>query len=264
MEGTFQSVEPLAYSVNSVSDLDVAVVNAFNKNDRVAIKELCAGDTIHYDIFICINKGWHAFVLCVPVGNPENIPRWMDPNLSAFPTGNPFDVPGSLFCITFELCFDYAEQRMYKIKYQAAQLFTKIKEQIQKSYYIARYSGLNTKALQFTALRAAPKRYRVLLDDCVEFAKCFCVEALAYSNNYKDIEKTVNENIDKASASGFSVENLSRRVRSSGWAGNTFLGGIDVSQMMSGRRAPFVVIPLLLVYPWVVAFIVVYYLGGRV
>jgi hypothetical protein len=262
MEGTFQSVDPLAYTVNSVSDLDQEVVTAFNRNDRAAIKRLCAPDTVHYDLFICINKGWHAFVLCVPVGNPpsEAASKLIDPTV-AFPTGNLFEVPDILFCDTFELCFDQVEQRMYKIK-RLIRLHKEIKEHIKRSYYIARFSGLNRNALQFAAARAAPRRYRVLLDDCVEFSKCFCIEALAYSNNYKDIEDSVNQSIGNASASGLSVENLSRRIRSSGWVGNTLLGGTDISQIMSGRRAPFVLIPLLLIWPVVAALIVVYFWGG--
>lgn len=115
-------------------------------------------------------------------------------------------------------------------------------------------------ALQFVALRAAPHRYSVLLEDCVEFAKEFCVQTLAYSSNWRELEEQVHSNIQRATATGFSAERLSRNIRSSGWLGNTFLGGIDVSSAMSNRYTLpllFALVFFLFVYPIVVAVIVV-------
>ena len=67
-------------------------------------------------------------------------------------------------------------------------------------------------------------------------------------------------NIAKATASGFSVEKLSRNIRSSGWLGNTFLGGVDVSSWLSNRHGVAMVVCLglfLLIYPVVVTVIVI-------
>ena len=259
VERTFQRSYPLAYTVNKLDDFNMDVINAFRDSDQQKIKQLTSEDTRHYDLFICVNSSWHAFILCIGVGNPTQ-DILMPPSL-AFHEGNPFEVSDALLCPTFELCFNHAHERMYKIKFEA-KLFGEIKKRMKKSYYIARYAGVNMKGLQFAALRAAPHCYRILLDDCVEFSKTFCAELLAYSDNYGDIEEQVNENIRKASASGFSVEQLSRRVRSSGWIGNTFLGGMDVSQLVSGNYAALAVLVVVgLVYPVIVAFAVVAYWG---
>lgn len=142
-------------------------------------------------------------------------------------------------------------QRMYKIR-KDVQLFRDIRKRIKKHFYIGRFKQITLNALQFVALRAAPHRYSVLLEDCVEFAKEFCVQTLAYSSNWREIEEQVHNNIKRATATGFSAERLSRNIRSSGWLGNTFLGGMDVSNVMSSRyRLPAVIalVLFLLLYP---------------
>ena len=92
------------------------------------------------------------------------------------------------------------------------------------------------------------------------FAKEFCIQALGYCSNWRDVEEQVHSNINKATATGFSPEKVSRNIRSSGCLGSTFLGGVDVSGLMSSRYQVAGVVVLavfLLSYPFVVAVIVV-------
>ena len=249
VEGSFRSVDPLAYYVNTLSDFDPNVVTAYKTKDNDKIKELVSKDRGEIDLFICVNKHWHGFVLCVPTGDPEN-------GLADFSDviNSPFDVPSLQLCWQYELCFEKEIKRMYKIR-REVQLFRDIKGKIHRSYFIGKYKGTNANALQFAALRAAPHRYSVLLDDCVEFAKEFCVQALAYCSNWRELEAKVHDNITKATATGFSAEKLSRNVRSSGWFGNTFLAGTDISSLQLGRHslaAKIVFIVFIVVYPVVV------------
>lgn len=205
------------------------------------------------DLFICVNKAWHGFVLCVPNHDPKYLGDFSDVIQS------PFDVPGLSLCWQFELCFEDEKLGTYKIR-KDCQLFKDVKGRIQRSFFIGRFKETSLNALQFVALRAAPHRYSVLLEDCVEFAKEFCIQALAYCSNWRDLEEQVHSNINKATATGFSAEKLSRNIRSSGWLGNAFLGGVDVSGLMSSRYRVAGIVALaafLLFYPFVVAVIVV-------
>jgi len=192
--------------------------------------------------------------LCVPAGeDPNHLADFSDVIQS------PFDVPAVSLCWQFELCIEDDKLRMYKIR-KDCQLFKDVKGRIQRSFYIGRFKKISLYALQFVAMRAAPHRYSVLLEDCVEFAKEFCIQALAYCSNWRDLEEQVHSNIKKATATGFSAEKLSRNIRSSGWLGNTFLGGVDISGLMSSRYRVAGVVALvafLLSYPFVVAVIVV-------
>ena len=255
VEGSLRSVDPLAYYVNTLSDFDAGVVNAYKKNDKDRIKELAStGNMMDMDLFICVNKAWHGFVLCVPAGEDHN-------HLADFSDviQSPFDVPALNLCWQFELCIEDEKLRTYKIR-KEFQLFKDVKGRIQRSFFIGRFKEITLNALQFVAMRAAPHRYSVLLEDCVEFAKEFCIQALAYCSNWRDLEEQVHNNINKASATGFSAEKLSRNIRSSGWLGNTFLGGVDVSSLMSSRYRVAGIVALavfLLSYPFVVAVIVV-------
>ena len=255
VEGSLRSVDPLAYYVNTLSDFDAGVVNAYKKNDKERIKELASiGNMMDMDLFICVNKAWHGFVLCVPAGeDPNHLADFSDVIQS------PFDVPAVSLCWQFELCIEDEKLRTYKIR-KEFQLFKDVKGRIQRSFFIGRFKEITLNALQFVAMRAAPHRYSVLLEDCVEFAKEFCIQALAYCSNWHDLEEQVHNNINKASATGFSAEKLSRNIRSSGWLGNTFLGGVDVSSLMSSRYRVAGILALavfLLSYPFVVAVIVV-------
>ena len=245
------------YHVNVVSDLDKDIVNAHLKNDTAAIKRMTKQGDTSFDIFICINDSCHAFILCVPAYQKEGDPLGIS---SDMPNDDPFAVPDSLLTWVFELCFEREELRLYKIRKDFC-LFGDAKKRVKRSYYIGKYEKVNPHALQFAALRAAPQRYSVLLHDCVEFAKEYCICLLSYCNNYKHLEKIVHDHIAKATASGMSVEHLSRRVRSSAIFGNSFLGGLDVSTFFGGRfPVQWIIISLLVVmiYPIVVAVLVVY------
>lgn len=248
-EGTFNLIDPLAYHVNNVEELDSEVVKAFKKKDNKTIAEMTQNGETHFDVFICVNKAWHAFVLCIPysVNDPMGI-------MSDIPQDDPFLVPGDILCWIFELVYENERLRLYKIK-KEFKMLRSIKERIKTAYYIGRYKNVTPKALQFAALGAAPHRYNVLLHDCVEFAKEFCLCSLSYCHNGRNLESQVNENIKKATASGLRVEMLSRRVRSSALIGNTFLGGLDVSTFLSEQNRLYVIILFvlfILVYPFVV------------
>ena len=254
MEGSLRSVDPLAYRVNTLSDFDPDVVSSFKTKDNARIKQLASTGKMDMDLFICVNKGWHGFILCVPAGKEEN-------GLFDFSdvVKSPFDIPSVTMCWQYELCIENDQQRWYKIR-KECQLFKDVEGRIQRHFYIGRFKGTSLNALQFVALRAAPHRYSVLLEDCVEFAKEFCVQALAFCSNWRQLEEQVHSNIAKATASGFSVEKLSRNIRSSGWVGNTFLGGVDVSSLLSNRyrvAALVCLVTFLLLYPVITTVILI-------
>ena len=254
VEGTFRSVDPLAYYVNNLADFNKEVVSAFKDKNPDALKKITSQEGKgEYDIFICVSKSWHGFVLCVPAG--------IDPGFSDMITDvikSPFDIPDKIICLVFELCFDNEKIRTYKIQ-KTFTFFENIKRRIgSRSYFIGHYKDIGALSFQLAAMRAAPHRYAVLLNDCVEFSKEFCIQALAYSSNWREIEEEVNENIKKATASGYSVENLSRKVESSGYLGNFSFGGPDVSSLLAGRNSAvtaLVVVIFILVYPILVLFV---------
>ena len=259
VEGTFKSINPLKYLVNIVSDLDREIVNAHKNNDAAVIARMTKLGEASFDLFICVNEGMHAFVLCVPAYEKASDPLGV---FSDMPNDDPFAVPDMVLSWVFELCFEREELKMYKIRKEFCR-FGDVKKRVKKPYYIGKYTNVNPNALQFAALRAAPHRYSVLLNDCVEFAKEYCICLLSYCSNYRDLEKVVHDRIAKATASGLSVEHLSRRVRVSGFIGNTFLGGLDGTTFFGGRF-PVLMIVLLILYPivtpFIVALLVVYYM----
>ena len=261
VEGTFRGVDPLAYYVNNVADLDKKVVVAHKNKDNEEIDKLLSQTKHDFDVFICINKHYHAFVLCVVTGPAEPIFDDIMPNAES----NPFDIPDVNFCYKIELAYEEVDLRMYKIKKKFC-MFKDVKDSVSKSYHIGKYKASSPYALQFAILRAAPHRYNVLLNDCVEFAKEFCLQMLAFCDNWREIEEDVNSRIAAASATGLSIETLSRRVQSSGLVGNTFLGGLDTSQLFSGRHSlamVVIVVIVFLVYPFVVSLGVLYIFGGK-
>ena len=99
MEGTLRSVDPLAYYVNTLSDFDAEVVTAYKKKDNKKIKQLAATGKMDMDVFICVNKRWHGFILCVPAGED-------DAALVDFSdvVKSPFDIPAQMMCWQYELC----------------------------------------------------------------------------------------------------------------------------------------------------------------
>ena len=178
VEKSIRSIDPLAYYVNNVSDLDKQVVIAYKQNDQERLKKLLSQAKYDYDVFICINNGWHAFLLCVPVGGTGPKDPFLD---ELMPDANekPFEIPDVNFCYKIELTFQDVQLKMYKIKKEFS-IFKDVKGSIKKSYYIGKYKGTSPFGLDLASLRASPHRYRVLLDDCVEFAKEFCIQLLAY------------------------------------------------------------------------------------
>lgn len=253
MEGSLRSVDPLAYYVNVLSDFDPEVIKAYKSKDNAKMKQLACKGQMDMDLFICVNKGWHGFILCAPNQDDNGLVEFSDVLQS------PFNISSPLMCWQYELLMENEKLRWYKIG-RELKPFRDIEGRIQRYFYIGRFRDSSANALQFAAMRAAPHRYNVLLEDCVEFAKEFCVQALAYCSNWRDLEEKVHSNIAKATASGFSVEKLSRNIRSSGWVGNTFIGGIDVSDFLSNRFRVALAVCLLLfflVYPIIIAVITV-------
>lgn len=256
-EKVLKSYDPLAYYVNNVSNLDPSVVKAHVEKDDQLKKDLLARGSVDFDIFICINKHSHAIVLCVNIGNPDEVV------FSVF-SEDPHDVPEHNFCWVYHLCYENVQLKTYQIS-KDFKIFKDIKHSIKSSFYIGRYKKVPPIALQFAALRAAPHRYNALLNDCVEFAKEFCVALLSYCNNGLELEQEVGKRIKDASATGLSIERLSRNVRSSGMIGSSFLGGIDASNFLGNHPYATVVcgifiIFLLFVYPVVVAIVAVKYM----
>ncbi|XP_022097097.1 uncharacterized protein LOC110982764 isoform X2 [Acanthaster planci] len=266
VEGSIRSYDPLAYHVNNVKDIRPDIVRAHRENDTEEIKRLLAeGEPSDYDVFICVNEGWHAFVLCAPANEvtPENDPLNVFQDM---PIHDPFAIPNQLLVWAAELRFESAQQRMYKIRFKLS-MYGEMKSKIKRCFYIGKYKRVPVSGLQLAILRASPRRYKVLLDDCVEFAKTFCYELLSFSDNGREIEKLVEEQLNKASGSGFSVEVLSRRVRSSGLVGNTFFGGLDASAFLGDVQCPrgvvcVTLVMFLTVYPIVVTLLVLYFKGS--
>lgn len=255
-ESTLKSYDPMAYYVNNIEDLDQDVCRAHLNNDKDKEKQLINQGRTNFDVYICVTKSPHAFVLCAPVGNPD------DPFADML-KDDVNQIPHLTLCWKFDLCFENVSQKTYRIG-KEFKLFKDIERLIKYSYYIGRFEDTAHKALQFAAIRAAPHRYNALLNDCVEFAKEFCVCLLSYCSNWKTLEDEVQSKIKKASATGLSIERLSRNVRSSGLLGNSFLAGVDFSSFagqLGNRGVAFVVLFFLVVvfvYPVLVAFLVVY------
>lgn len=255
-EGSLRSYDPLSYYVNNVSDLDKDVVDAHRNNDKHKQTELISTGKKDFDIFICVNKHNHAFVLCAPCGPIDQV---YGDALSK----DPFDIPTLQFCWRFELCYEDVKLRTYKIR-KEFRLFKDIldKDKVSKSYHIGTYRNTAARALEFAAIRAAPHRYSAILNDCVEFSKEFCVALLSYCDNWAELKEQVTARIREASATGLSLERLSRHVRLSGWLGSASLQGADISSLLTEQRGLVFVIAvfLLLVYPIIIAAIFKYFL----
>ncbi|XP_033104743.1 uncharacterized protein LOC117107230 [Anneissia japonica] len=257
-EGTIRSIDPLAYYVNNVSDLDKDVVIAHKNEDKDSLQKLLSRSKYDYDIFLCVNKHWHAFMLCVAVGGDGPNSPLLD-ELMPDADSKPFDIPEVNLCYQIELVFEEVQLKTYKIQKKFG-IFKDFKHSIKRSYYVGKYKGTSPYALDLAALRAAPHRYNTLLNDCVEFAKEFCIRLAKNCENGHEFEVTVKNRIKNATASGFSVETLSRRVQSSAILGSTFLGGMDVSSFLSGTHSTAVVLAVvvfLLTYPILVTLLVV-------
>lgn len=249
---SLRSYDPLAYYVNNISDLDPEVVEAHRNDDEQKRKELLSRGKQDYDVFICVDKHSHAFVLCIPCGP-------VDPIFGDALSKDPFDVPDLQLCWRFELCYEDTRLRTYRIRKEFS-LFKDIKGKAKKTYHIGTYKSTAVAALQFAAMRAAPHRYSAILSDCVEFSKEFCIALLSYCINWQDLEEQVKSRIKEASATGLSLERISRDVRVSGWLGSLSLQGADMSSLLTEQRGLVIIflIILLLIYPIIIAAIFKY------
>ena len=225
-------------------------MKAHKGNDAEKKRKLLAQGKSDFDVYICVNNNFHAFLLCAPAGEDEMYKDMFKED--------PFQIAGLLLCWRFELCYEHQQLRTYKIR-NVISMFKDIQPSIKTTFYIGRYKDVSPKAFQFSALRAAPHRYNAILNDCVEFAKEFCISLLSYCSNWKQLEKEVNKRIQEASATGLSIERLSRKVESSGLFGNRVLVGMDLSTLFGGRHqgvAIAVIVALFLVYPVIAAFVI--------
>ena len=255
-EKTFRSYDPLAYKVNRIEELDEDVRTAFLNEDKDRIKELTSQGEVDFDVFVCVNHGHHAFVLCIPAGNNDAMGSDMF-------SSDPYDVPDLVFCWKFELCYENMQLRTYKIC-KDFKTFKELKLLVKRPYHIGIFKKVSPKALQFAALRAAPHHYSVLLSDCVEFSKEFCVRLLSFCSNWRELESGVHERIRNASATGLSIERLSRQVKPSGLLGNVSLNGLCESYLgfQLGGRATYIVLAFFLfmfVYTVLVIVPLIYY-----
>ncbi|XP_046846979.1 uncharacterized protein LOC124440619 [Xenia sp. Carnegie-2017] len=252
VEGSLKSVDPLAYYVNNVADFDKEIVRACKQDDAAAIKRLASRGNSEFDIFICISQNWHGFVLCVPAGLDSSFKDMITDVIKT-----PFDVPELVLCHTFELCYDDERLRTYKIRKRFS-LFRDIQEKIKRTFFIGHYKEISPSGFQICAIRAAPHRYALLLEDCVEFSKEFCIQALRFCSNGREIEDEVKRNMKDATATGFSFEHLSRNIKSSAWFGNLLINGTDISTMISSRNPTVlnsIFLFFLIIYPIIVVFV---------
>eukprot|EP00794_Sanderia_malayensis_P017940 gene17940-19731_t len=257
-EGVFKSIDPLKYWVNDVANLDPEIVAAHKKNDTQKINEIISdGNPTTYDVFIC-SDGFHAFLLVV---GAEEDPTGYFPNMTS---SDPFEIPDVMACWRIELQYEEVAMQTYHITRKLL-LFNGIKNSIKASFYIGRYVKVKSvKCFDLACLRAAPRRYNAILKDCVEFAKEFCTCLLSYCENGCSLEKHVNSQLKEVTATGLSLEKLSRNSILSGIFGNVSLGGLNMSSFFSAGRtsavAIILIIFLLFIYPIFIAIIVIYFM----
>ena len=236
-EGIFEFYDSFAYKVNNVSALDKGLVEAFKAKDAEKIKQIINdGSPLTVDVFITINHYQHACILIVPTSVPVNSTCWL-----------------------IDLRFEEINLRTYKISMKK-EVLEVLKESIKKSFFIGRYENVGSNlCFQLAILRASPNRYNAILADCVEFAKEFCICLLSYCSNFSDLEAVVKENIKSATATGLSVEHLSRNSGLCAYLGNLILGGTDISSVLSGNSL-FVVAAVIFffVYPVAISLLVFY------
>ena len=253
-ETVFKSFDPLAYKVNNVSALDREIVKAFKANDEEKIQKIIsAGSPITVDVFITIDKHLHACILVVPAGNES-------PFGHIQPTSqNPMYVPDLVLCWRIDLRYEEVQFKTYQISIKH-DLFKEFKKTVNKAFFIGRYENVrHFLCFHLAILRASPNHYNAILADCVEFAKEFCICLLSYCSDSRKLEINVKENIKKATATGFSVEYLSRNFGPSGYLGNLLAGGTDISSFLAGNSLiKVVVIIFFLVYPIIVSLFMLY------
>ena len=208
---TFKIINPLAYHVNTVEKIDAQVRTAFVANDQKTLRELSLENRTNFDTFICVNSYWHAFLLLIPSKEQTSINYGL---YSPDELNDVSKVEGLLFVWVCELRYDNMSQRTYLIDFRMA-MFDTVEKTIKKSYFIGTFH-VGLKGVQISALEAAPHHYNAIINDCVEFSKEMCLRLLAHSTNWLDIQDSVEKNIKEASATGLSIERLSRGNKLSG------------------------------------------------
>ena len=254
-EATVSSYDPLSYHVNKIVDLTPALVIAYKNKDSATIDKYLAEGKANFDVFICVNKHNHAFVLICDskelTERPENV-SLNDP--SQYP------IPLNAMCWTVELEFENVDLRLYRIS-KGFKRYREVHSKIKRMFPISQYKNTSSFAFELAALSVAPTRYGILLSDCIEFAKAFCEELQTYCDNYREIKASVQHNIQQATATGLSIERLSRQNRSSALTGNSILGGIDASSFLSHNKNVLLFLLIVFVFFWpiIVGYIFVTY-----
>ena len=252
-EDSFRLFSPLTYYVNTLATIDNDVREAVLAKNQQKIGELSEIARQAHNVFICIDSNWHAFLLLIPSRVAvEHLPGfYTDTQLN-----DPFEVPQELFCWKCELRYEDVNMRTYEISFRM-DLMNRIAKAVKKSFFIGQYC-VGPKGMQIAAMKAAPHHYNAIINDCVEFSREMCLQLLGRSSNWREIEKTVEENIKQACATGLSIERLSRNSKSSGYSANFLLGGSDVSTFMSIQTSKILIVMFLLIYPFIVALLVKY------
>lgn len=217
-EGTQQPFDnPFVYHVNDISDLDQEVVWAHKRGDQQVQKELLSAGKTDFNVFICLSKHGHAYVMCVPHVEGKTFPDVMSREV--------FRMPRPLLCWSFELCFEETSLQIYKLKKTFA-IFRDLRMRVATAYFMATFKKTSAMAFQFAALQAAPCRYNAIAADCVEFSKQFCLSLLRYCDNKREIEESMRRRIKEASATGLNLERMSRhKHQDSGFLDSFSLGG---------------------------------------
>lgn len=252
-EAVFKTSDSITYKANNVSSLDKRIVQAFIANDTNKIEEIInSGLPLTIDVFISIDRHPKACILIVPAGN-ETL-HYIQPMRE-----NPINVPDIALCWRIDLYYDEVQLETYQIsiKYD---LFKEFKKTIREAFFIGRYENVrHVLCLHLVILRASPNHFNASFEDCIAFAKEFCVYLLGYCSNAEKMEEIVNNNIKKLAAAEDKVENLPRNFELFGLLGNLLVGRSDVCSFVTGKHVVMMtVVMFILIYPFIVSLMVFY------
>ena len=180
-EASVRSSFPLAYTVDSFEDIAEPIYKAYVNKDGQRIKQLAdQGDPLTYDLFVCINHSYHAFVLVVPANQPNTLAKQFLLHDDAVKSmDDPLEIPGVSLVRHFELRYKSESERMYKIAIKM-EFFRDVEKKVKKYYYIGRYQGMTINGLQFAAFRTASKKHSVIQQDCYQSAEEAWKHGLAF------------------------------------------------------------------------------------
>lgn len=262
MEITLQSFEPFAYTVatdfSTFENQDLE--NAFKKNDEDEIKLQRSFYTrFNYLVFLSI-KNLHASVWLIPYKSMDVGEETLKPvnSIVVLP------LKDEQICFNVQLQFESMKQRKYKItRYE--ENFINVKHKTYgsgKTYFIGFYEKINSADIQLAAMRSAPHTYSILFYDCVRFAKDFCANLLFYVSNKIRLDKQVNSNLSRITASGLKIEQLSREVETFGYTGNVTIASPDITTYLGNRNFLvwiFCGIFIFLIWPIIIVFAIKYF-----